>query len=328
MGKIASNEIFHLIAQTQNPRIPLGSQYFFVLSSRHNVFREHVNCVVSAHNFPNDGNPQCDRDDDFKRMEAAIIQARHLALKRAQVSAQKKQCPIPHCLSDSILNEQGPYIIYNGFKEQNAALRQGIKEPKRFTQKGQKGYPQYPLNKFIILDMPHHKDLHNTIGQFISLHAHIKRLASDHMALTLDPTLNSHPLEPRLAPLMQRDATLVIFTGFYHAPRVSRMFSTPVHGENLAFIPKILFHLIDRNTMPPRWQADEKGERDRLARYPQKGWLGPPRSVHFYDLQSLKHWTPLKAYQHRQNPLEHAPLDHSPSKTVRALVEFKSKRLT
>lgn len=257
---------FEKIMNSKNPKIAIETQFIWVLSSRHTVNLEHLNCVKVSQNFtPNPydanddmGEKECDVEDDLLRINTAINIANKIIKRR-----EKKN-----------IKNHPPYIIYNGWPKQNIELKDSLncsENPKDFEQSiiskdnlnlQTSNVNTYPKENFIIFEMP---ELYpNTIGQFMSFQEEI----------------NTNDL---LKDLRDNSENLLIVTSAYHAPRVLRYFNTPAHGELLNHLENITLHLIDREGKRPCFERDVKGEKNRIKLYTEKGWLGDVKKVNFLE---------------------------------------------
>jgi hypothetical protein len=226
---------FIKIRDSKNPKINNETQFIWVLSSRHTVNLDHINCVQVSQNFiPNPYDPtdymcekECDIEDDLVRLNTAIK------------------------IGKKIKNH--PYIIYNGWPDQNKQLKSAIYNKNSLLD-------FYPAEKFIIFEMP--ELYQNTLGQFMSFQNEI----------------NTNDI---LKPLKLSKTHLLIVTSAYHGPRVRRYFNSPVYGEFLNHLENITFYLIDRKGIRPCAQRDIDGEKKRIKLYTEKGWLGLPKNIIF-----------------------------------------------
>lgn len=158
-------EEFHLIFKSKNPSPPANTRAIWILSSRHGIEQQHINCAVKSVNYKPQANAsedavQCDVKDDYLRIKAAF----EVGLK--------------------LLNkdpENVPMIIYNGLPEQNESFRKVLKEGLSSV-----GLPSYPLEKIILLDLL--EDEYHTPGQFKSM---VRECASNPLLSVLnEPGVN------------------------------------------------------------------------------------------------------------------------------------------
>lgn len=210
---------FDTIANTDNPEIPLSTKYVWILGGRHTVRLRHINCVQSSINYDPKGNNGCDVGDDYARIQAGLNITSKLPTK--------------------------PYIIYNGFPEQNADLESILDNLSEYN------LPDYPRDRFIIFDMP--PNMAHTGGQFHSL-----------------ATYN----DIRLKDLTT--STVVIVTSAYHIPRVRRLINSTVFKSPFTDQTTLIFYGIDRTFQRPYAKQDIEGEIDRIKRYTQMGHIGLP----------------------------------------------------
>lgn len=261
-------EEFHLIKQTANPPTPKETSFVWILSSRHDVNGEHINCAKKSKNFtpgPTTANAQdteiCDVDDDFERIKAALEVGQTVTAALAQKSIT--------ALSPSDYEKYAPAIIYNGWPEQNASLRSVLEENELSLLKK----IPYPRSKFLIFDMPEQQQ--HTGGQFTSL----AKLAET---------------DPRLQKLKGDNCHVTIVTSAYHIPRVRRLFNSKEFKNPFSLETKITLHGVDRTYDRPCAFRDLQGELTRLKKYAEIGHIGAPAASNWYDVKSLQAWTPLR----------------------------------
>lgn len=281
-------EELHLINQTANATPAKETQFIWVLSARHTITKEHNNCPVQSINYVANADisvnetKTCDEEDDFQRMKYGLEIAQQIVAKRARKSIEE--------LVGSDYEQHAPSIIYNGSPVQNKALHQVIHEGLK-----SKGLPYYPASKFIIFELAP-KEIH-TGGQLNAL-AILKES------------------DERLSALNQPVANVTIVSSAYHIPRVRRLFDSKKFKNPFRSDAILTFAGIDRAYQRPCAQDDCKGEKDRIKNYTQSGDIGKPTKSNWYDLSSLKNWTPLRqAREEKQR--SHALI--APSETINAL---------
>lgn len=259
------SEEFNLIRKTKNPTVPNATSYIWILSSRHTVTKKHNNCPVSsvAYQVKSD-HPEamaCDVEDDYMRIKTALEIAQELTAKRAKkIEAE---------LTKEDYKTHGPYIIYNGTPMQNVELTDAVNSEKALLALS---LPDYPSSKFVIFEMP--ADQMHTGGQFSSL-----------AALKTE--------DPRLLDLAKKNVDITIVTSAYHLPRArryfnSKKFANPLRDAHVTFIVN------DRTFQRPCAVRDREGEIERINVYAQRGDIGEPVFGDWYDIASLKGWTPLR----------------------------------
>lgn len=235
-------EEFHLISKTKNSPVPKATECIWILSSRHDIEKQHVNCPKNSINYKPCSTSdieldECDVEDDFLRIQAALeIGAKLLA---------KKEDP-----------KHAPLIVYNGLPAQNASFRkilegEGLKSV---------GLPEYPLSKILILDLD--PDHYHTPGQFQSM----------------AKECTSHPL---LKNVNKPEAKITIVTSAYHGPRVRRLFDSKIVDQPFPRA-QVTLHLIDREFKRPCIMRDLEGELNRIETYLGNGHIGEPRPANWF----------------------------------------------
>jgi hypothetical protein len=269
------SEEFNLIEQTQNPPVPPETNYIWILSSRHTVSRKHINCPIqpAVYQITQTDHPEamaCDVGDDYERIRIALELAQKLTAQRAQKNIDK--------LTQKDYQKHGPYIIYNGLPKQNTELKRVIGSKNGLINLS---LPKYPKSKFILL--PLHKDQMHTGGQLNSL------------ALAI-----SQRKDKRLLGLSVDKVHVTIDTSAYHLARTRRYFNSKTFQNPLPHA-RITFVVSDRKFQRPCIERDCKGEITRIENYTKTKDIGEPVASNWYDIASLKNWTPLRALGHQQS---------------------------
>jgi hypothetical protein len=201
------------LKDSEDPDPSPSIEYLFVLSAS-NSYLKKFTYIKST-----------DLEDDYNRMQLAIHTAKKIVALRANVRLDE--------LNFEIMRHYGPIIVYNGSEEQNDDLKYAL----------EKGMPDYPDDKFIILNLP--KQEINTKGQFLSIKQDL-------------------PLD---------NVSIGIITHAYHFPRIARMLGkeAPLYpfGDN---VTKYAF-LVDREFLSPGIIDRINGEIERIPLYINKGDL-------------------------------------------------------
>ncbi|MBN9288225.1 MAG: hypothetical protein BGO43_09730 [Gammaproteobacteria bacterium 39-13] len=280
-------EEFHLIQQTRNPPVKQQTSYIWILSSRHDIYGEHVNCPKKSQNFTPfalkdaEETEACDINDDYERIKAALL----IGQKVTALRCGKKINEL--CVID--YEQHAPLIIYNGWPEQNASFR-SVLDKNEFSSLG---LSSYPASKFMIFDMP--EEQQHTGGQFSSL---AKMVETD----------------PQLKNLKNEKSEVTIVTSAYHLPRVRRLFDSKYFKNpfNLQ-TTQISFYGVDRLFNRPCAQRDLLGELKRLKEYSEINHIGAPIQGDWYNVKSLQAWTPLR--ESAKEVMDSAPTSSASLKT-------------
>lgn len=263
------SEEFNFIEQTQNPPVPLKTAFIWILSSRHTVTGTHINCPVKPAVYQVSQSHQeamtCDVNDDFERIRTG--------LKVAQAITAKKANKNKSSLTKEDYEQYGPCIIYNGLPDQNRDLLQLFSAENNVLDYSI--LPHYPSSKFIIFELPANQ-MH-TGGQFNSL-----------------ISLKLSGVDKRLDALFVPNIPVTIVTSAYHAPRTKCYLTTKAFKKTFPN-PRVIFFVSDRAFQRPCVDRDCEGEIKRIKDYTEKGDIGEPVASNWYDIASLRNWTPLRA---------------------------------
>lgn len=223
------------------------AELFWILSSRHDAEKRHINCAIKSKQFNiipvgleisgeiPDVN-KCDIEDDYIR----IIGAFNIARKQVAKQLNKPEAE----LTRRELQKYAPIIVYNGFEEQNLALKRVLSEPDAHN------FPIYPSNKVLIFDMPH--DNQNTAGQFISFY------------------------EKRKTGVLNTVKNVTIVTSGYHVPRVESLMCSEKYPKPFLDGVNYNFYVIDPDFERSCAVRDVIGEMLRLYHYANQGYITIP----------------------------------------------------
>lgn len=267
---------FLLLSQTANPPIDAQTNYVWILSSRHGIDEDHVNCPVNSENYTplaQSDEEQCDIKDGFERIKKALLIGQAVTAKRAKKSITD--------LLASDYERFAPLIIYNGWPKDNASFHKALNHLATL------GLVPYPASKVLIFNMPAVEP--HTGGQFTSL---------------------ANCNDPRLSKMKEGHCNLSIVTSAYHVPRVRRLLTSTKYPNPDLVNAKIAIHAIDRQFKRPCAKRDKEGESVRLINYFRDGKIGAPGNCAWYNERSLASWTPLlwskRPWLAEQKPIEPA----------------------
>lgn len=330
-----SAEEFHLISQTTNAVPPEATQFIWVLSARHTINKEHNNCPIQSITYqtsassPNEAT--CDEEDDLQRMKLGIEMAQEVVAKKLKKSVSE--------LTETDCEQHGPSILYNGSPVQNEALRNTLKTGLSSIQ-----LPNYPASKFIIFELPPNQ-IH-TGGQLNALSALIAqdpRLAvlkkkegvssttasSSTTGASSSTTGVSSSTAGVSSSITEATASanaphVTVVSSAYHISRLRRLFNSKVFLNPFSPETRITFAGVDRLYQRPCAERDCEGESSRITTYFKKGDIGTPLPSDWYNVASLKKWTPLRdVSQMKHNELLHKALDlQTPKEAIDIPEEF------
>lgn len=143
--------------------------------------------------------------------------------------------------------KHAPLLVYNGWPQQCEDFERALSKHQ---------LPYYPRSRVILFHMP--QEMQHTGGQFVSMEAYV----------------NTH-----LPHVLHTPWTIV--TSAYHAPRVTRYFTSKHYGcPLLTQRPYCTLHLLDRSFARVGAWIDVQGEMSRIAEYTAKGWLSDSTVAH------------------------------------------------
>lgn len=270
---------FNLIYDTTNPPLDIGTDYIWILSSRHGIDEEHVNCSKHSENYvplSQTSQQECDTKDGFERIKLALSMGQKITAKRAHKAIGD--------LTATDYEQHAPIVLYNGWPKDNDSFIKAI------PSLSVKGLPPYPASKIVIFDMPPHQP--HTGGQFTSL-VNLK--------------------DPRLQKMKVSPCNVSIVTSAYHIPRVRRLLTSNKYPNLFQQGSKIAMHGIDRTFERNCAKRDLEGESARLIKYFNEGQIGQPGRCAWYNEKSLLSWKPILSFQ-RTWPFPQQTSAHTPSR--------------